>query len=235
MEKSFFVLNLLPIFFIIIFFFLFFIIIDVSESITDTMGHMKDSIVSTVSNVGHGIEDIFHQKKTQAVETIQEETNEMTEAINNEMDAVKDMPVNVLNSIDENIEDVKDDLLKKAKSFSDDTEEMADKLMKETEDIVNDTINVGNDTIDMVNDNIDMTKESVETSIEKFKTELGDIHESRKDLKTPGSIISFKTGSPEPELQRIHNDEIRRTPTPEPTLSEMMKLPPIDNKGLTME
>lgn len=110
-------------------------------------------------------------------------------------------------NVDEHLEEFKENLLKKAQSFSDDTDKMADDLIKETEDVVSEAAKAVSATTTMT--------QSIPDQLVKELTDIDD--------KTPThSLDSLKTSSPEPEIEKaLANDMHKSAPSPEPTLAEL--------------
>lgn len=140
-----------------------------------------------MDNVGQGIGDLFGNGKTD---------DNLTDG-NLDDNNYKYIPLKdpKQTSVDENLENFKNDLLKKAKSFSEDADKMADDLIKETDDVMTDA---GTDLMEKM----DEMKEDI----------------MNDDNSTPkNSINSLGTGSPEPEIERIlANDTNPPTPVPNP-------------------
>lgn len=118
-------------------------------------------------------------------------------------------------SVDESMENIKNNLLKKAQSFGDDTEKMADDIMKETEDLIRDAEtgieDHGNDMTTRITSTADGT-------IEILNLEGNDTPTS-----TPThSIDSLTTSSPEPEIERILDNDPKCPPTPEATMNSLL-------------
>ncbi|XP_055535475.1 uncharacterized protein LOC129724529 isoform X2 [Wyeomyia smithii] len=98
------------------------------------------------------------------------------------------------NSVDESLENFKNNLLKKAQSFGDDTDQMADDIIKETEDLIRDA----------------------ETGIADSSTEMTTRITSLED----GTIEILNLE--EPEIERILDSEPKCPPSPEATLNSMV-------------
>lgn len=115
-------------------------------------------------------------------------------------------------NVDEHLEEFKENLLKKAQSFSDDTDKMADDLIKETEDVVSEAAK--ETAMTAVSAGTKMTQ-SIPVQLVNEVTDFDD--------KTPThSLDSLKTSSPEPEIEKaLANDMHKSAPSPEPTLAEL--------------
>lgn len=110
-------------------------------------------------------------------------------------------------NVSEHLEEFKENLLRKAQSFSDDTDKMTDDLMKETEQI-------GSDVTHSMDESITTVKENIMEPDNNNKTPTHSI-----------DIDSLKTNSPEPEIENaILNDTMVRSPSPVPTLSELKEM-----------
>ncbi|XP_053686551.1 uncharacterized protein LOC128736096 [Sabethes cyaneus] len=116
-------------------------------------------------------------------------------------------------SVDESLENFKNNLLKKAQSFSDDTDKMADDIIKETEDLIRDA------ETGIVDCSTEMTTRI--TSLEDGTIEILNLEGNQTHSPTH-SIDSLKTSSPEPEIERILDNEPKCPPTPEATLNSML-------------
>lgn len=160
-------------------------------------------MVGAMDNVGQGIGDLFGNGKTD-----ENLTDGNLDDNNYKYIPLKDPKQT---SVDENLENFKNDLLKKAKSFSEDADKMADDLIKETDDVMTDA---GTDLME---------------KMDEMKKDI-----MNDDNSTPkNSINSLGTGSPEPEIERIlGNDTNPPTPVPNPdelpTTDEILTI--IDNK-----
>lgn len=199
----------------LIFFFIFFT--DVGETINGTVGHVKEAVVGAVQGIGHGLDGAMHNANNEVKKVEAAVTNLGNNGITNTMKTNSDpsdtntteftyIPLKDPNSsnVDEHLEEFKENLLKKAQSFSDDTDKMADDLIKETEDVVREAAKE--------------TTAMAQSIPDKLVKEVTDI-----DDKTPThSLDSLKTNSPEPEIEKaLANDMHKSAPSPEPTLAEL--------------
>ena len=159
-------------------------------------------MVGAVQGIGHGLDGAMHN----AADGIKQAVTSGTSAVEQQTENIKHIPLKDPNGddttmTDEHLEEFKEILLKKTKSFSDDTDKLADDLIKETEDIVDST----KDTVQSMKDNV-----------------LKDV--INNDDKTPThSIDSLKTSSPEPEIEKALNklSNISNNPSPEPTFTDI--------------
>ncbi|XP_055535472.1 uncharacterized protein LOC129724529 isoform X1 [Wyeomyia smithii] len=117
------------------------------------------------------------------------------------------------NSVDESLENFKNNLLKKAQSFGDDTDQMADDIIKETEDLIRDA------ETGIADSSTEMTTRI--TSLEDGTIEILNL-EGNQTYSPTHSIASLKTSSPEPEIERILDSEPKCPPSPEATLNSMV-------------
>lgn len=115
-------------------------------------------------------------------------------------------------NVDEHLEEFKENLLKKAQSFSDDTDKMADDLIKETEDVAREAAK------ETTSKAVSAATTMAQSIPDQLVNEVIDI-----DDKTPThSLDSLKTSSPEPEIEKaLANDMHKSAPSPEPTLTEL--------------
>lgn len=115
--------------------------------------------------------------------------------------------------VDESLENMKNNLLKKAQSFSDDTEKMADDIMKETEDLIRDAetgiADQGKEMLTRITSSDDGTIEILNL-------------EGNSTSSPTHSIDSLKTSSPEPEIERILDNDPQCPPTPEATMNSLV-------------
>lgn len=171
------------------------------------MGQVKDAVVHAVQGIGHGVDDAMHTATDKLKQVENVVTGGVAEKNGNSETEYTYIPLkdpNVVND-DEHLAEFKENLLKKAQSFSDDTEKLADDLIKDTEDVVtNETAAVAETVESMLNDKLLLNEINV-------------------DDKTPThSIDSLKTSSPEPEIEKaLENVQKPNAPSPEPTLTEM--------------
>lgn len=131
------------------------------ENITETVTHMKDTMVESVNNV----------------------TNSIGDVIGNEMKRVplKDTMDSANHMLEENMENIKNDMLTKAQSVGDETDKMTDQLIKDTEDVIRDAetgmVDMKNGAMDAIDsmklDFIDdVTSKSPSHSIDSLKTTM---------------------------------------------------------------
>jgi hypothetical protein len=187
---------------------------EVEHTIQETIGHVKGAVGDAVHSVTNGIDEAIHGKK-EAAKELKSGVNEMKNGMNGEDHNGDDDENNeqfiplkdVQHKMNENFENMKNDMKKRADDTMDDAEQMANDLMKDTEDVVRDA---ETGIIDA------MTVTDVEENLQDGHVDILDL-----ENKTPThSIDSLKTGSPEPEIERIlDNDE--RMKTPEATLTEL--------------
>ena len=133
------------------------------ENITETVTHMKDTMVESVNNV----------------------TNSIGDVIGNEMKRVplKDTMDSANHMLEENMENIKNDMLTKAQSVGDETDKMTDQLIKDTEDVIRDAetgmVDMKNGAMDAIDsmklDFIDdVTSKSPSHSIDSLKTTMAE-------------------------------------------------------------
>ncbi|XP_058466322.1 uncharacterized protein LOC131439394 isoform X1 [Malaya genurostris] len=115
--------------------------------------------------------------------------------------------------VDENLENMKNNLLKKAQSFGDDADKMADDIIKETEDLIRDAETGIADCGTEITTRI--------TSLEDGSIEILNLEGNVTNTPTH-SIDSLKTSSPEPEIERILDNEPKCPPTPEATMNSLL-------------
>lgn len=184
--------------------------------IADVGEHMKE----TVQNVTNEIGGVFGGKKpvkedSNLSEHINKTDLSQTNGHDGDNPDYKIIPLKDPNKqiVDENLENIKNNILKKAQSFSDDTEQMADDIIKETEDLIRDAETVASDSVTEMTTRI--------TSSEDGTIEILNLEGNH--TKTPThSIDSLVTSSPEPEIERILDNEPKCPPTPEATMNSML-------------
>jgi hypothetical protein len=114
----------------------------------------------------------------------------------------------------ENFENMKNDMKKRVDDTMDETEKMANDLMKDTEDVVRDAETGIIDEVMMLNGG----DETTDTTQEGGHIDILDL-----ENKTPThSMDSLKTGSPEPEIERLLDEAPSKTP--EATLIELEQM-----------
>ncbi|XP_062704857.1 uncharacterized protein LOC115258208 isoform X3 [Aedes albopictus] len=108
------------------------------SAIHDVGEHMKDA----VKNVASEIEGVLGGKAVSKDKSDHVNESDLPQLNGHDKDDsdYQIIPLKDPNkpSVDESLENMKNNLLKKAQSFSDDTEKMADDIMKETEDLIRD-------------------------------------------------------------------------------------------------
>lgn len=121
------------------------------------------------------------------------------------------IPLRDPNKADDHLEEFKENLLKKAQSFSDDTDQLADDLIKDTADIVNEGTAV---TIKHVSD------AAKTISLEHQLLDKLD------DKTSTHSLDSLRTSSPDPEIEKALSnvDKRKHISSPEPTLNELSEM-----------
>lgn len=185
-------------------------ITDVGESINGTVGQVKDAVVGAVHGITHGIDGALHNT-SDGVQKLESSITNQSMPSENNGDNVGGteytyIPLKDPNNVDEHLQEFKENLLKKAQSFSDDTDKMADDLIKETEDLVKSTT-----------ENVESTKENI---LNDLNTEL-----NNDDKTSTHSLDSLKTNSPEPEIEKALSHSMHKSPpSPEPTLTEMSEI-----------
>ncbi|XP_021698862.1 uncharacterized protein LOC5566008 isoform X3 [Aedes aegypti] len=107
-------------------------------AILDVGEHMKDA----VKNVASEIEGVLGGKTANKDKSDHVNESDLPQLNGHDKDG-SDYQIIPLKDpkqpgVDESLENMKNNLLKKAQSFSDDTEKMADDIMKETEDLIRD-------------------------------------------------------------------------------------------------
>ncbi|XP_059614409.1 uncharacterized protein LOC132260367 [Phlebotomus argentipes] len=175
---------------------------DVNSTISGTVEYVKDTVVGTVQGMGQELESAFKGGKEEKADDLLVE--DLTES--------KYIPLKEPNGLMENLEERKTEMLKRVQSLSDEADKMADELIKETEDV-------------MV-DGVEEAATKVQNGLEGAKEALEGIVKDDEADKTPvHSIDSLKTGTPEPELERIlEANEDTKSPSPKPTLMQLEDL-----------
>ncbi|XP_055626091.1 uncharacterized protein LOC129768451 isoform X1 [Toxorhynchites rutilus septentrionalis] len=185
-------------------------------AIHDVGEHVKEAVQNVTNEIG----GVLGGKKavnevSNPLEQISKTDLPQTNGHGNDNPDYKIIPLKDPNKqiVDENLENIKNNILKKAQSFSDDTEQMADDIIKETEDLIRDAETVASDSVTEMTTRI--------TSSEDGTIEILNLEGNH--TKTPThSIDSLITSSPEPEIERILDNEPKCPPTPEATMNSMV-------------
>lgn len=170
------------------------------------MDYVKDTVVGAVQGMGQELES--------AIKGGKDEKNEDDLMVEDLTDS-KYIPLKEPNGLlEDHLEERKTEMLKRVQSLSDEADKMADELIKETEDVIVDGVE---DVTNKVQNGLEGAKEAVENAMNEIE-EVTD--------KTPvHSIDSLKTGTPEPELERIlESNEDTKSPSPKPTLMQLEDL-----------
>lgn len=166
-----------------------------TENITETVTHTKDTIVEQIN----GVTNSLTKKKDDSIIDI----------------PLKDTNIDELESenhlIEENLENLKNEMLSKAQNAVDDADKAADELIKDTEDVIRDA---ETGMVDMKND-----------VMEKMDTMKEDVMDVLKLSSPTHSIDSLKTSVPEPEIETLLNGDSNDNPvSPEATVGELEEL-----------
>ncbi|XP_055687564.1 titin isoform X2 [Lutzomyia longipalpis] len=182
------------------------VINDVNSKITDTVEYVKDTVVGTMHGMGQDLESALKGGK---------EENKGDDLMVEDLTESKYIPLKEPNGLMENLEERKTEMMKRVQSLSDEADKMADELIKETEDVITDGVE---DVASKVQNGLEGAKDAVEDAVKEIADEVAD--------KTPvHSIDSLKTGTPEPELERIlETNEDTKSPSPKPTLMQLEDL-----------
>ncbi|XP_055626097.1 uncharacterized protein LOC129768451 isoform X2 [Toxorhynchites rutilus septentrionalis] len=166
-------------------------------AIHDVGEHVKEAVQNVTNEIG----GVLGGKKavnevSNPLEQISKTDLPQTNGHGNDNPDYKIIPLKDPNKqiVDENLENIKNNILKKAQSFSDDTEQMADDIIKETEDLIRDAETVASDSVTEMTTRI--------TSSEDGTIEILNLEE--------------------PEIERILDNEPKCPPTPEATMNSMV-------------
>lgn len=132
--------------------------------------------------------------------------NKATTAVLSAVDTVTEythIPLRDPNKMDDHLEDFKETLLKKAQSFSDDTDQLADDLIKDTDDIIN---------------------EEVATAVSTAKDVTSSLPTIVNDQTPTHSLDSLRTSSPDPEIENALLNVVKSSTSPQPTFNEMSEI-----------
>ncbi|XP_062543875.1 uncharacterized protein LOC134211206 isoform X2 [Armigeres subalbatus] len=155
--------------------------------------HVKDA----VKNVASEIEGVLGGKTASKDSSDHINENDLPQMNGHDQDSsdYKIIPLkDKQSSVDENLENFKNNLLKKAQSFGEDTEKMADDIIKDTEDLIRDA----------------------ETGI----TDHGNEMLTRITSSDDGTIEILNLE--EPEIERILDNDPQSPPTPEATMNSLV-------------
>ena len=191
---------------------------EVGENITETAGHVKESVVESINGmvtsatevISDGITRIpLKDASTKIEETIERENHKM----------------------EENLENIKNEMLTKAQSVGDEADKIADELIKDTEDVIRDAETGIVDVKKSASETIEgMKKSGMETmeNVKKSATESVETVKENVMNVTKGndvlSVDSLGTSAPEPEIEKILNDEPEKPLSPEATVGELENL-----------
>lgn len=180
------------------------------------MGHVKDAVVGAVHGIGQGLDGVLHSATDGAKGLATDAKARATAAVSATADSVTEythIPLRDPHQMDEHLEEFKENLLKKAQSFSDDTEQLTDDLIKDTEDVVTNTL--------------DTVKSTTADAVDTFQTLDNKIADGNDDTTSIHSLDSLRTTSPEPEIEKaLANEDTTRklAPSPVPTFNEMKEI-----------
>ncbi|GAB0096156.1 hypothetical protein DMENIID0001_116330 [Sergentomyia squamirostris] len=181
---------------------------DVNHTISGTVEYVKETVVGAVHGVGHDLESTIKGGNKDDKNGDDLTVEDLTES--------KYIPLKESsNGLMENLEERKTEMMKRVQSLSDEADKMADELIKETEDVIAGGVEV---SASKVQNGVEDVKEAVEGVLNGEEGEEAD--------KTPvHSIDSLKTGTPEPEIERIlESNEENKSPSPKPTLMQLEDL-----------
>ncbi|XP_062543873.1 uncharacterized protein LOC134211206 isoform X1 [Armigeres subalbatus] len=174
--------------------------------------HVKDA----VKNVASEIEGVLGGKTASKDSSDHINENDLPQMNGHDQDSsdYKIIPLkDKQSSVDENLENFKNNLLKKAQSFGEDTEKMADDIIKDTEDLIRDAetgiTDHGNEMLTRITSSDDGTIEILNL-------------EGNSTCSPTHSTDSLKTSSPEPEIERILDNDPQSPPTPEATMNSLV-------------
>lgn len=175
---------------------------DAGEGINGTVDHIKEAVVGAV----HGLDGSLSTATEGAKAMVSDVESKAKTAVLSAVDSVTEfthIPLRDPNKMDDHLEEFKETLLKKAQSFSDDTDQLADDLIKDTEDIVRGGVASAVSTANVITS-------SLPTIV---------------DDKTPThSLDSLRTSSPDPEIENALLNVEKSIASPQPTFNEMSEI-----------
>lgn len=185
------------------------------------MEAVQDTVNDTVSNVKQGMGNaltggmaFMRKAKTDAMEKV-EEMGEEAKGAGDEM--MKHVPLK--GAIEDMGNEVQDLMAEKLK----DVDQMADDLMAETEEMVHEVGANVDEAMSMVGLPKVSNSSDGDGAVEML--EGADAGDGKISSKTPiQSMDSFKTGSPEPELQKLEEMSSTESPKPSSNILEMVDL-----------
>ncbi|XP_055606897.1 uncharacterized protein LOC129754711 isoform X1 [Uranotaenia lowii] len=178
-----------------------------------------EQVKEAVQNVTHEIEGVLGKKSTKDGSDSNDDGHPQINGHDKDGTDYQIIPLkdNSSSGVDENLENIKNNILKKAQSFGEDADKMADDIMKETEDLIRDA---ETGIVDCASEMTTRITSSEDGTIEILNLE-------GNETSTPThSIDSLKTSSPEPEIERILDNEPNCPPTPEATMNSLMEVAP---------
>lgn len=168
-------------------------------------------MVGAVHGIGQGLDGAIHNATADGIKQVESNAEAAATKAMESSSAVTEythIPLKDPNKADEHLQEFKENLLKKAQSFSEENtvDKMADDLMRDTDELM-------------------ANNKSILTSNDDADDGAVDLLVNNNEEKTPThSLDSLKTTSPEPEIEKaLANDESnqKRIPSPEPTMREM--------------
>lgn len=175
---------------------------DAGDGLNGAVGHIKEAVVGAV----HGLDGTVSSATDGAKAMLTDVENKAKTAVLSAVDSVTEythIPLRDPNKMDDHLEEFKETLLKKAQSFSEDTDKLADDLIKETEDIVNGDLNPAEPTTNKI------TASQPNTVDDKTPTH---------------SLDSLRTSSPDPEIENALLNVDKSSTSPQPTFNEMSEI-----------
>lgn len=174
-----------------------------------------EQVKGAVQNVASEIEGVLGGKKSTKEDSDHTNDSDHPQINGNDSSDFKIIPLKDKQaSLDENIENMKNNMLTKAQSFGDEADKMADDIMKETEDLIRDA---ETGIADCANEMTTRITSSEDGTIEILNLEGNPPHSL-----TPTHSIDSLTSSPEPEIERILDNDPKCPPTPEATMNSLL-------------
>lgn len=174
---------------------------------TDAVDDMKDAMMDGVTDVTQGLDTMFTGGMTMAKEA-KDSMAMKAEEMGDDLMATKD---NMMAQIPSKA-DV-DAMMEKSMAEAD---QMADDLIADTQSMVTDVSNTVAGKVAAVIPNVSTTRDDNDNN---------NVCNGTSKTPTVQSMDSFKTGSPEPELQNLGGeDDESRVESPKPTTTNMLEL-----------
>jgi phage-related protein len=163
------------------------------DNLTETVGHVKESVVGSINGMANSINDVISDGMTKI--PLKDASTKIEETVDSKN-----------HLIEENLENLKNEMLTKAQSMGDEADKIADELIKDTEDVIRDA-----------ETGITNAKDSAMETMETVKDDVMDVIKGNDVF----SVDSLGTFAAEPEIEKLINGEPEKPLSPEATEGEL--------------